>query len=214
MLNLNIIVGGSIGTNSYLLEEKNKVLLIDFVPEIEDLINQSKFIIDKILLTHIHFDHFEDLSNFQKKYSFELYLSNEAYNSLKNPDYSILSIFPPEIINNINNLNLNNIKICRDNDIINWNNHKIKVIKSPGHSSDSLMYIMDENKSVFTGDTVFRGSVGRTDLPGGDFNMLIKSIDKLFSLVENDYLLYPGHGPKTSVDFEKKHNPFLKTDNY
>ncbi len=210
MLNLNTIVGGSIGTNSYILEENNKILLIDFVPDVEYFISKNKFIIEKLLLTHIHFDHFENLSIFQKKYSFELYLSDEAYNFLKNPDYNILSFFPPKIIDNINNLNLNNIKICKENDIINWNNHKIKVIESPGHSPDCLMYILEENKSVFTGDTIFRGSIGRTDLPGGDFKKLINSINKLFTLIENDYILYPGHGPKTKVDYEKKYNPFLK----
>lgn len=212
MLKINTIVGGSIGTNSYLLEENNKILLIDFVPEVEKIIEKNNYILEKILLTHTHFDHLEGLSNFQKKYSFELFLSNKAYSFLKNPDLIILSYFPPEVSVNIKSLNLNNVKICDENDNINWNVHIIKVLESPGHAPDCLMFILDEKKSVFTGDTIFHGSVGRTDLPGGNFDEMISSINKLFSIIDDDYILYPGHGPKTNVDFEKKFNPFLKKD--
>ena len=214
MLNINIILGGSIGTNSYLLEDNKKVLLIDFVPQIEKVIIENNFNLESIILTHTHYDHLEGLSAFQKKYSFKLYLSNKSYNFLDSFDYNMFSFFPPVMLSNIKNLNLDNTKICRDNDIINWNDHKIKVIESPGHSPDCLMLILDENKIVFTGDTIFHGSIGRTDLPGGNYEEIINSINKLFNIIDEDYTLYPGHGPKTSVEFEKKYNPFIKNLNY
>lgn len=210
MLNISTITGGSIGTNSYLLEENKKVLLIDFVPQVEKIIEDNNLDLESIVLSHTHFDHLEGLSNFQKKYSFKLYLSNNSYNFIKNPDKIMLSIFPPVMLTDIRNLNLDGVKVCKENEIIRLNDHKIKVIESPGHSTDCLMLILDEMKSVFTGDTIFKGSVGRTDFPGGNFDEMINSINKLFNIIDDDYILYPGHGPKTTVDFEKKYNPFLK----
>ncbi len=209
MLKIDTVVGGMIGTNSYLLEEDNKILLIDFVPEIEEIIEDNKYIVEKILLTHTHFDHFEGLSKFQKKYSFELYLSDISYKILNKPDDRILAFFPPKVHSNYKNMSLEKARICKDDDIINWNNHKIKIVESPGHSPDGLMFILEDKKLVFTGDTIFNGSVGRTDLPGGNFNQMIESINKLFLKVNDDYILYPGHGPQTNVDFEKNNNPFL-----
>ena len=210
MLNISTITGGSIGTNSYLLEDNKKVLLIDFVPQVEKIIKDNNFKLESIILTHTHFDHMEGLSDFQKKYPFKLYLSNNSYNFIINPDNKIFSIFPPLMLIDIKNLNLDNVKVCKENDIIKLNDHKIKILESPGHSPDCLMLILDEINSVFTGDTIFHGSVGRTDFPGGNFEEMINSIKKLFSIIDDYYVLYPGHGPKTTVDFEKKYNPFLK----
>ncbi|MCK4796747.1 MAG: MBL fold metallo-hydrolase [Spirochaetes bacterium] len=213
MINLNTVPGGSLLTNAYILEEDKRILLIDFVPEIEKIIEKNKYSIDKLLLTHIHFDHIEGLSDFQKKYSFELGLSEAGYKFIKNPDYELLAYFPPDVKENIDNINLDKAIIYKDNDIINWNNHILKVIKSPGHSPDCMMYIFEEKKLVFTGDTIFYGSVGRTDLPGGNFNEMISSINNLFLQVSDDFTLYPGHGPKTNVEFEKKNNPFITVKN-
>ena len=210
MLKISTIIGGSIGTNSYILEENKKILLIDFVPQVEKIIKDNNLDLESIILTHTHFDHMEGLSGFQKKYSFQLYLSTNSYNFLKNIDKNIFSIFPPIMLNDIKNLNLDNVKVCKENDIIKLNDNKIKVFESPGHSPDCLMLILDEIKSVFTGDTIFHGSVGRTDFPDGNFENMINSIKKLFSIIDDDYVLYPGHGPETTVDFEKKYNPFLK----
>ena len=101
-------------------------------------------------------------------------------------------------------------KVLDDLGIVKWGNHELKVLETPGHSRDCLVFIVDKIKSVFTGDTIFNGSIGRTDLPGGDHNQIIQSIQKLFKYTQDDYLLYPGHGPRTMVDNEKKYNPFLK----
>ena len=95
-----------------------------------------------------------------------------------------------------------------DNDKIEVGDISIEVIHTPGHSPGGICLLGEGN--LFTGDTLFVGAIGRTDLPGGDFDTLIGSIkDKLFPL-GGDYEVYSGHGPKTTIGFEKQHNPFLQ----
>jgi hydroxyacylglutathione hydrolase len=210
MLKIVTVSGGSLQTCSYaIIDEGKNVVLVDFVPELIEFLKKNNLKVLKLLLTHIHFDHIEGLSDFQKNNDFEFYLSDEALSFLKNPSKDILYFFPPDIIDNIRKMNLKNTIICNENDKISWGEHIIDVIKSPGHSPDCLMFILKENETVFSGDTLFYGSVGRTDLPGGNFNDLKKSINKLFSLVPDDFKVLPGHGPATTVGFEKKNNPYI-----
>lgn len=213
MINIEKIIGGMIQTNSYIIYEGTKAVLIDFVPEAENFLIDNNLQLQSLLLTHIHFDHIEGLSKFQEKNDFKIYLSKEAYDFLKSPNLNFLSIFPPIVIDNIKNIKLDNYKILDDNMIIKFHNTNIKALKSPGHSPDSMIYIIDTNKIVFSGDTIFQCGVGRTDLPGGNYQQMINSINKLFNLVDNDYILLPGHGPGTNVKYEKNNNPFL-SDNF
>jgi glyoxylase-like metal-dependent hydrolase (beta-lactamase superfamily II) len=85
----------------------------------------------------------------------------------------------------------------------------LKVLYAPGHSPGHICFYCEENQFVLSGDVIFRQSIGRTDLPGGDFDTLITSIrEKLFVLPDN-VTVYAGHGPETTIGFEKMHNPFL-----
>lgn len=93
---------------------------------------------------------------------------------------------------------------------VNVGSASLNVIKTPGHSPGSVCLIDHKNKVVFCGDLIFHNSVGRTDIPGGNYKVLISSIrDKLFMNTEDDYTLYPGHMEHTTVGEEKKYNPFL-----
>ena len=84
------------------------------------------------------------------------------------------------------------------------------MLHTPGHSPGGVSFYADDDHCLFSGDSLFLGSVGRTDLEGGDFATLKSSIvNKLFSLPKNT-LVFPGHGPKTSIDFEKNNNPYLR----
>lgn len=211
MLKINTLTGGSIGTNCYIIEDNKDSICIDFIPEAESFIIKNKLNPEKILLTHIHFDHLEGISKFQKKYNnIELILTFQAFENINSPQNNLLAYTSPLETVIKSQIDLSFARTVRDSEIIKWKNHEISILESPGHSPESVMYILDEKKCVFTGDTIFYLSVGRTDLPGGDFNTLISSIKKLFKKVSDDYKLYPGHGPLTKVDFEKKNNPFLK----
>ena len=86
---------------------------------------------------------------------------------------------------------------------------EIVVIATPGHSPGGVCYYVPDSNFALTGDTIFQGSIGRTDLPGGNQRTLIKSIMDKLLVLPGDTVLYPGHGPATTVSYEEEHNPFL-----
>lgn len=94
----------------------------------------------------------------------------------------------------------------KDGDEIKFGNLKIKVIASPGHSQESVYFVV--NNIIFSGDTLFKQGIGRTDLEGGDFNQIQKSLKRLMQFPDN-FKVFPGHGPETTIGEERKSNPFL-----
>jgi glyoxylase-like metal-dependent hydrolase (beta-lactamase superfamily II) len=100
-------------------------------------------------------------------------------------------------------------RYLEEGDIIMIGDISLKVLHTPGHSPGSISLVTD--KIVFVGDTLFAGSIGRTDLSGGDYKGLLRNVrEKIFTLGD-DVIVYPGHGPKTSVGRERKTNPFFTT---
>ena len=96
-----------------------------------------------------------------------------------------------------------------ENDIVKFGGSQLLVLHVPGHSPGSIVFYNEEQKFAIVGDVLFNGSIGRTDLPGGDYDTLIKSIkDKLFVL-DDDVVVYTGHGPETTIGYERKTNPFF-----
>jgi glyoxylase-like metal-dependent hydrolase (beta-lactamase superfamily II) len=93
---------------------------------------------------------------------------------------------------------------------ITFGNTELQLIFAPGHSPAHLCFYNQANNILVGGDVLFRGSIGRSDLPGGDYDLLIRNIrEKLFTLPD-DCMVYPGHGPETTIGFEKQYNPFFK----
>jgi glyoxylase-like metal-dependent hydrolase (beta-lactamase superfamily II) len=96
-----------------------------------------------------------------------------------------------------------------EGEVIKFGNSTLEILSTPGHSPGSITFYNREQQLMFVGDVLFYGSIGRSDLPGGDSKTLISSIkNKLFSLGD-EYTVYSGHGPSTSIGFERKNNPFL-----
>ncbi len=98
-------------------------------------------------------------------------------------------------------------RLLEDADVIEFGRLSLSVIHTPGHTPGSISLKMEN--AVFTGDTLFCGGVGRTDLPGGDEDKLLKSIDERLLVLDDDTIVYPGHGPDTTIGEEKRNNPFL-----
>jgi len=101
-------------------------------------------------------------------------------------------------------------KYIEAGDEIQFGNSVLKTYFTPGHSPASLSFFHEESKNLIAGDVLFYGSIGRTDLPGGDFDTLIKSIKEQLFPLGDDVIVHPGHGPSTSIGFEKENNPFLQ----
>ena len=97
----------------------------------------------------------------------------------------------------------------KDGDIIRFGNTELKVLASPGHTAGGVLFYNEKEKYVLTGDTIFKGSIGRTDLPGGDYETLMQSLRSKVLTLPDDTVIYPGHGLPTDVAFEKSTNPFL-----
>lgn len=199
-------IAGQLENNMYLVmdEDTKKAVLIDateLIPEIPDTVKQLGADVQYILLTHGHFDHIMGLNDLKKELNAEAMICKDDLVISDNiNEFTRLFNWPdskPPVYE----------KYLKDGDVITVGNMNIKVIHTPGHTEGGVCYLIEDN--LFSGDTLFRGSVGRTDLFGGDFSKLSDSIkNKLFKL-DNDIKVFPGHGPMTTIGYEKKHNEIL-----
>ncbi len=204
-MDLKIVLGGSIHTNCYILYENSSALLIDYAPEVLDFLRDRQLNPTALMLTHIHFDHFEGLSDFLAMYpDIAVYISKEGKNGINNPVYTLN-------FQGDSHINTDSFIAVDNASIIEWVETKIKVLKTPGHSVDSVVYYVPELKSIFCGDTIFYRSIGRTDFPGSSHELLMDSIATIFAQYDDETILYPGHGPKTTIGSEKKHNSFIRS---
>ncbi|MFO8067531.1 MAG: MBL fold metallo-hydrolase [Bacteroidales bacterium] len=155
------------------------------------------------LYTHCHIDHVLGTNFVSKKYGLKPLTHKESAVFIDNAKvygesfgFELDELVKPE-------------KWLEENEIISFGNQKLKTLHTPGHAAGSLCFYNEDNKFVICGDVLFQGSIGRTDLPTGDYDLLIKSIkEKLLSLPE-DVVVYSGHGPQSTIGFEKANNPFL-----
>lgn len=98
----------------------------------------------------------------------------------------------------------------KENEILQFGNVSFKVIEAPGHSAGHQVFYFENEKTLIGGDVLFRQSIGRTDLPGGNHEMLLKNIKEKIYTLPKETIVYPGHGPETTVGFERENNPFVK----
>lgn len=187
--------------NSYLvINDGQEGILIDCASS--DLINKIDKLgvsVKTVLLTHGHFDHVTGCRAFAEDYA--SFYCGEKEKPL---------IFSKEYLGIFGGVKVPRFEINReltDGDEFELCGLNIKVISTPGHTAGSVCYLIGD--CLFTGDTLFRGGVGRTDLPGGNTAELLKSLKKLASL-KGDYKVYCGHGEDTTLDFERLHNPYLR----
>lgn len=196
---------GPLRVNSYfLVNEKNECVVIDG-GENYKLIKQTEekygFYIKAVLLTHAHFDHAGNAKRLQDDGA-KIYVSKLDANKLTNDD-NLASDFGRKFDY------LTADFTFEDNSIIDVCGLKINVIATPGHTDGSVCFLYEN--MLFTGDTLFCESVGRTDFKTGDRDSLINSIKKLFSL-NGDYAVYPGHEEFTTLEHERKYNMFVDYD--
>ena len=193
-----------IETNSYFYidEKTNHCFIVDPGAEADRLIQiigEKNYIPEKILITHGHFDHIGAVEKLHDHFGIPYLIHAAGENYLKNIYHNLSGYYGLNII-------LNDAEYLRDSDIISLSTDpeaKLKLIHTPGHTADSSIYYDEKNKIAFVGDTIFKNSVGRTDLPGGDQYQLSDSIlNKIFRLPD-ETILYSGHTEKTDVLTEK-----------
>ena len=151
-----------------------------------------------ILLTHGHFDH---VAGIRPNITAQVVMNkNDLIWLNKLNQYLPLFGMPEMTIPQID-------IFVEDGDILKFGNYEVKVIHTPGHTQGGVCYLIDGK--LFSGDTIFRESVGRTDLEGGDFNQIVDSISNKIFTLPNETVIYPGHGKMTSVEWEKLYNRFV-----
>lgn len=163
--------------------------------------------VDVLLLTHAHFDHIRGvpkfLKHFKSKGDIPVYLSSEDEPLLQNPTLNSSTMTNEKVQMNITTIPVH------DGDEINLKGFHIKVISTPFHTKGSVCYLFDDDNALFTGDTLFKGSIGRSDLPTSEPEKAKESLNKIKEL-RDTLVIYPGHGPISRLEIEKETNPFFK----
>lgn len=191
--------------NTYLVENNHSVIIIDpanHMKTLESFIGEKK--VEAVFLTHGHFDHFRMLKEVLEKYPVKCYLHPKAVDKITNLVDSCAGFFG---IKNLPIMDEKRLIKVTDNQVISLPNFQVKVLYTPGHTNCSVVYLIDD--CMFSGDTLFRNSVGRTDLPTGSIMALDNSLKRLKGLKTN-YIIYPGHDACTSMDDELKNNHYLR----
>lgn len=198
--------------NTYLLSSSNLETLIldpgcyeDFEKkELTDFIKTNKLKPIAIINTHCHIDHVLGNDYLKKLYNIPLWIPATEKNLLK----SVSTYAPTMGIQDYQEAQPD--KLLSEKDVITFGSEKLEILYAPGHSEGHLMFYHAADKSLMAGDVIFRESIGRTDLPGGNFKTLEESIKNQVYTLPEAVKIYPGHGPSTTVGHEKKHNPFVK----
>ena len=196
--------------NTYVVSLNNKCIVIDpgnyyehENQELKKYIDGEGFNLEYILLTHCHIDHILGLKFLNDNYNTKVYIPSNEMEMYKKSE-EIASVYGLRYYDHFNNVH------CMTSDFsFTLGEYKIKVIEIPGHSPDHFGFLFEDSKVCFSGDVIFKNSIGRTDLPGGNYETLINSIKSKLYNIGNDVIIYPGHGPKTNMEDEIKLNPFL-----
>lgn len=177
-------------TNCYVITDNNgNAVMIEAsadVNKVQDILDNDRVQLKAILLTHGHADHRETLEQCKEKFGCPVYIS-----AADSEFFGISDTLP-----------------LTDGERLTFGQIKIQVISTPGHTPGGCCLVCED--MLFSGDTLFAGTVGRTDLGGGDFDTLMKSLEKLSGAVKENLKVLPGHNHFSTMELEKEHNPYLK----
>ena len=171
---------------------------------IDNFISDNNLIVKYLINTHLHVDHCFGVAHLVSGHGVGLSASySDAPLASRMREQATMFRLPVDV----DNISIENP--LADGDILSLGDNKLKVIAVPGHSPGGIALYAPDSNFVVTGDSLFKRSIGRTDLPGGDYATLIKAVtDKLLSL-PGETVVYPGHGPATTIAEERRFNPFL-----
>ena len=195
---------GSVGTNNYVVSDDNGITAIidcDGNPApLYSYIEKNNLKVTHILLTHGHYDHTGSVNEVAEHYGCTIVGCAKEMRVFTDPSINCshfccgdIIVHPDVLVNN--------------GDVVKVGDMEFEVLETPGHTEGSICYICKD--TIFSGDSLFQGSCGRTDLPTGNWNDIIQSLKKLAAL-PGDYQVYSGHGPATTLETERRTNPYMK----
>ena len=194
---------GAYQTNCYIVcaENAKSCAVIDPGYEPERVLAKVKELgltVDAVLLTHGHFDHVGGVEKIVTETNCALWMSESDWSQFPSP---ITAYFYP-----LANCDFTEVQFCEDGEVIHAGGLTFEVLSTPGHTYGSVCFVCED--TMFSGDTLFCRSCGRTDLPGGNWDTIQESLKRLSEL-PGDYTVYPGHGEATTLAAERKFNPYL-----
>ncbi|HEY8422071.1 MAG TPA: MBL fold metallo-hydrolase [Thermoclostridium sp.] len=202
---IECISNGLVQSNAYIVSENGEGVMIDCgcPPErVLEAANSKDIEIKHVILTHGHFDHIFYIDQLRDLIDVKIHIHENDAVCLSDPNMNGLAHFPVQgsfTFRAADNL-------LKDGDIIECSGLSFKIIHTPGHTKGGICILV--NNVLFTGDTLFNSSIGRTDFPGGSMNQIIRSIKEKLYTLPDDTIVYPGHGIKTTIGYEKRNNPF------
>ena len=189
---------GDFEVNTYLLTNKGYCYVIDpgyYSKELIEEANKHKIL--GVILTHGHVDHIDAIEEF----NCPIYVHKNDVICLKDEKYSLYYLANRRRKYKVENLD---IRVLENNSILDFYDEKIEVIHAPGHTEGSIC--LKYKDKLFSGDTLFKGSIGRTDFPTGDMKKMKKSIESLINNIPDYFKVYPGHGENTTIKNERNNN--------
>lgn len=198
---------GMVSTNCYIVanKETGEALVIDpsdKAEKIEEFLAEEKLVCKFVLLTHGHFDHIMAVDDFVKGKDIPIYAHKNEEALLLDPrlnhSYNLGKGFSvqPDVL-------------LEDGEELDLIGFKIRVIHTPGHTAGGVCYHFIDENVMFSGDTLFRANIGRWDLPTGNGEQLVKSINEKLMILDNDIVVYPGHEMPTTIGYERENNPYI-----
>jgi hydroxyacylglutathione hydrolase len=197
---------GMFGSNCYILAEENsgEGVIIDAgvsAGEVMEVIEEEGISIKYIILTHGHIDHICCADEIKSETVAKVLIHEDDVRVLKDSFLNGSAIF------GYSDISIRADRALKDGDILDIGSQKLEIIHTPGHTEGCIC--MKADGCIFTGDTLFRRSVGRTDLPGGNHKALTESIKNRLMMLDDNTMVYPGHGEPTSIGFERRNNPYI-----
>lgn len=206
-LELQKCILGSVYTNCYFLKNKEtgELLIVDPADAADKIIQKVSEMEGKpvgILLTHGHFDHIMAVEDLKAQYGIPVYACRAEAQMLKEPSINMsgyygsgCSVCPDVLLDDLQ--------------VFEAAGFSVQMLHTPGHTKGSCCYYLKDEGVLFSGDTLFYGSVGRTDFPGGSTAEIIRSLHKLVDSLPEETEVYPGHDASTTIGYEKRYNPFV-----
>lgn len=206
---LTLDLGHEMFANCYLLvdEKTGEAAIVDpawYVDEFNDILEKNNAKLKYIMLTHGHFDHIFGVHGLKEATGAKVVIHFKDAEHLTDPGKSLAEGNMPEP-----QIPVSADVLLKEGDVITLGDEEIKVMSTPGHTMGSVCYIIESEKTIISGDTLFCMTAGRTDFPDGSDELMIKSLKRLIVL-EGDYRVLPGHNRETTLESERKRNWYIR----
>lgn len=194
--------------NCYLIvcEETKYAIAVDpgeKFPQLTAFLESEGITLSAIVLTHAHYDHIAGLEWLRAQTKAPVFIGKDEAEVLASPSYNLSTMFGADPISVAAD------RLLEDNEEFTFGELTFKTIFTPGHTQGGICLYFEKERVLFSGDSLFAGSIGRTDFPGGSYKKLISSLKNKIMTLDGDTTVFPGHGPKTSIAAERKFNPYL-----